>query len=128
VREHEWKAKTQGKGRETLFFHQNPSPQASFLLSLVVWQLLTLLFLFFFYFLFFSSGNSAKGQKIAAKVEEVLEKKRKQPEVSSDDFPRGGASGLTPLEYKEIKLQVDAELFKVRKREEERERELNFPD
>ena len=63
-----------------------------------------------------SREDKAKAQKIPAKTvkeETVVEKKRKLPEISSDDFPRGGASGLTPLEYKEIKLQVDAELFKV---------------
>lgn len=41
-------------------------------------------------------------------------KKRKLPIGGEEDFPRGGASALTPLEYKEIKHQVDAELFKVR--------------
>lgn len=34
--------------------------------------------------------------------------------VSGDDaFPRGGGSVLTPLEYREVKQQADAELFKV---------------
>ncbi|KAF9094819.1 rRNA biogenesis protein rrp5 [Mortierella sp. AD031] len=35
--------------------------------------------------------------------------KRKQKE--EEDFPRGGASGLTPLEYKEIAHQADTSLF-----------------
>ncbi|KAG0199143.1 rRNA biogenesis protein rrp5 [Mortierella sp. GBA30] len=35
--------------------------------------------------------------------------KRKQKE--EEDFPRGGASGLTPLEYKEIANQADNSLF-----------------
>ncbi|KAF9215680.1 rRNA biogenesis protein rrp5 [Podila verticillata] len=35
--------------------------------------------------------------------------KRKQKE--EEDFPRGGASGLTPLEYKEIAHQADNSLF-----------------
>lgn len=37
--------------------------------------------------------------------------KRKQKE--EEDFPRGGASGLTPLEYKEIAHQADTSLFSV---------------
>ena len=37
--------------------------------------------------------------------------KRKQKE--EEDFPRGGASGLTPLEYKEIAHQADNSLFSV---------------
>ena len=37
--------------------------------------------------------------------------KRKQKE--EEDFPRGGASGLTPLEYKEIAHQADSSLFSV---------------
>ncbi|KAF9131428.1 rRNA biogenesis protein rrp5 [Mortierella sp. 14UC] len=35
--------------------------------------------------------------------------KRKQKD--EEDFPRGGASGLTPLEYKEIAHQADSSLF-----------------
>ncbi|KAG0334330.1 rRNA biogenesis protein rrp5 [Podila humilis] len=35
--------------------------------------------------------------------------KRKQKE--EEDFPRGGASGLTPLEYKEVAHQADTSLF-----------------
>ncbi|KAF9919994.1 rRNA biogenesis protein rrp5 [Linnemannia zychae] len=35
--------------------------------------------------------------------------KRKQKE--EEDFPRGGATGLTPLEYKEIAHQADTSLF-----------------
>ncbi|GJJ74975.1 rRNA biogenesis protein RRP5 [Entomortierella parvispora] len=35
--------------------------------------------------------------------------KRKQKE--EEDFPRGGASGLTPLEYKEVAHQADSSLF-----------------
>ncbi|KAG0305918.1 rRNA biogenesis protein rrp5 [Dissophora globulifera] len=35
--------------------------------------------------------------------------KRKQKE--EEDFPRGGASGLTPLEFKEIARQADSSLF-----------------
>ncbi|KAF9991646.1 rRNA biogenesis protein rrp5, partial [Entomortierella chlamydospora] len=35
--------------------------------------------------------------------------KRKQKE--EEDFPRGGASGLTPLEYKEVARQADSSLF-----------------
>ncbi|KAG0047226.1 rRNA biogenesis protein rrp5 [Gryganskiella cystojenkinii] len=35
--------------------------------------------------------------------------KRKQKD--EEDFPRGGASGLTPLEYKEVAHQADSSLF-----------------
>ena len=86
-----------------------PTGKLPFPLLFVYWQVLI-------FPLLSSSGDKAKAQKIPAKTvkeETVVEKKRKLPEISSDDFPRGGASGLTPLEYKEIKLQVDAELFKV---------------
>ena len=117
------KPKPKGKGEKPSSFTKTQAHRQAFFFPSWSGSCSPFSFFFFFYFLFFSSGNSAKGQKIAAKVEEVLEKKRKQPEVSSDDFPRGGASGLTPLEYKEIKLQVDAELFKVRKREERKKKE-----
>jgi len=40
-------------------------------------------------------------------------KKRKAPGAGDEDFPRGGGSVLTPLEYREVKQQADAELFKV---------------
>jgi rRNA biogenesis protein RRP5 len=39
----------------------------------------------------------------------VTKRKKKEEE----DFPRGGASGLTPLEYKDVARQADSSLFSV---------------